>query len=352
MEEGRIEEILARTPLKTLLSRYPYIENIFEGTRIQILDGGQTVVEFLAGCPEEYFTDYGFTKSLFAEALTGLIDRLDRIETGGGPVLESLTILGGKDKDGGREDKSLSLRRGEIVSVVGPTGAGKTRLLEDIECLAQGDTPTGRRILLDNRFPGEEERWRLEQRMVAQLSQNMNFVVDLPVYEFLKIHAECRTGGGGPGVEKTIAEIMTCANSLAGEGFAPSTPVTRLSGGQSRALMIADTALLSDSPIILIDEIENAGIDRRRALELLAKQDKMILLSTHDPALALMGSRRVVIQNGAMAEILERTEAEEKNLAFLEELDLYFLDLRDSIRKGRRIEYNLRGAIPGGEKHE
>lgn len=52
------------------------------------------------------------------------------------------------------------------------------------------------------------------------------------------------------------------------------TAVTALSGGQSRALMIADTALLSSSPIVLIDEIENAGVDRKKALELLVRKEK------------------------------------------------------------------------------
>ncbi len=38
--------------------------------------------------------------------------------------------------------------------------------------------------------------------------------------------------------------------------------------------MIADTALMSASPIILIDERENAGIDRREAIKLLANHEK------------------------------------------------------------------------------
>ena len=45
--------------------------------------------------------------------------------------------------------------------------------------------------------------------------------------------------------------------------FDPATG-KRVFLGQTRALMIADTALVSASPIVLIDEIENAGIDRRR----------------------------------------------------------------------------------------
>ena len=56
--------------------------------------------------------------------------------------------------------------------------------------------------------------------------------------------------------------------TLPERGSIPRRPLRPLSGGQSRALMIADTALLSESPIVLIDEIENAGVDRRLALNL------------------------------------------------------------------------------------
>ena len=45
------------------------------------------------------------------------------------------------------------LKTGNIVSIVGPTGSGKSRLLGDIECLAQGDTPTKRQILLNGKVP-------------------------------------------------------------------------------------------------------------------------------------------------------------------------------------------------------
>lgn len=58
--------------------------------------------------------------------------------------------------------------------------------------------------------------------------------------------------------------MFSMANELAGEKFTLDTKVTQLSGGQSRALMIADVACISSSPIVLIDEIENAGIDRQK----------------------------------------------------------------------------------------
>ena len=65
-------------------------------------------------------------------------------------AIHTLTILGGHGKDGEREQAALVIKAGEIVCIVGPTGSGKSRLLADVECLAQGDTPSGRHILLND----------------------------------------------------------------------------------------------------------------------------------------------------------------------------------------------------------
>ncbi|HJJ36914.1 MAG TPA: ABC transporter ATP-binding protein, partial [Methanocorpusculum sp.] len=106
-------------------------------------------------------------------------------------------------------------------------------------------------------------------------------------------------------------------------------------------LMISDTALMSSSPIILIDEIENAGIDRRKALELLSGGDKIILMSTHDPLLALNGDRRIVISNGGIAAVLETTAEERESLSMLEEIDAVIQNARNTLRYGRRIEKEM-----------
>ena len=103
--------------------------------------------------------------------------------------------------------------------------------------------------------------------------------------------------------------------------------------------MIADMAILSKSPIALIDEIENAGIDRKKALDLLVQEEKIILMATHDPILALMGDRRLVIKNGGIDKIIESSEAERKNLISLEALDNKLLALRNRIRTGDTLEH-------------
>ncbi len=246
--------------------------------------------------------------------------------------VDSITILAGQDKYGNKENfEELVIQKGQIVSIVGPTGSGKSRLLADIEWAANQDTPTKRTVLINGEIPDKSLRFSTSNKLVAQLSQNMNFVMDLSVREFLELHAQSRM------VEKEeeiINRIITAANELAGEKFNLETPVTGLSGGQSRALMIADTAILSTSPIILIDEIENAGIDRKKALKLLVNEEKIVLMATHDPSLALMAEKRIVIKNGGIYKVVKTEEEEKEILSKLEKMDAIINTMRAKLRQG------------------
>jgi ABC-type lipoprotein export system ATPase subunit len=123
-----------------------------------------------------------------------------------------------------------------------PTGSWKSRLLADIECLAQCDTPTGRKVLVNYSIPDANRRFSAEHKLVAQLSQNMNFLVDLTVGELVTLHAKSRMNSD---LTNTVNRIIECANTLAGEPICYDMPITQLSGGQSRARMISATALLS-----------------------------------------------------------------------------------------------------------
>mgnify|MGYP000849573719 CR=1 FL=1 len=250
------------------------------------------------------------------------------------PALSRLTVLAGRDKSGRPEARGVDFAPGGITALLGPTGSGKSRFLADIESLADNDTPSGRRILLDGAVPDPDRRFELQGRLVAQLTQNMNFVLDLEVERFIRMHAESR-GAADP--EAVAREVVAAANALAGEPFAPHAQLTQLSGGQSRALMIADAALLSWSPVLLIDEIENAGVDKGRALDLLVKSDKIVVIATHDPVLALSAHRRLVFENGAVRAALERTAAEEALLERLTAQEEEFSRLRERLRRGETV---------------
>ena len=151
------------------------------------------------------------------------------------------------------------------------------------------------------------------------------------------MHAKVRLGKNCNPTE-TIERCFAMANELAGEKFTLDTKVTQLSGGQSRALMIADVACISSSPIVLIDEIENAGIDRQQAVKVLAKSEKIVIMSTHDPLLALNADKRIVIKNGGIDKIIETTEQERECIEKIRSLDNTLLDIRRRLRSGELIE--------------
>ena len=331
-----IPEDLIKTPVNLIFKQYPFVASFFVDNNLSI-DASDTFTleEFFNSMDidliEDKALDPNNTVFQLSEFINQILDFLGQNET---PV-KSVTILPGQDKSGSAENfQELKIQQGEIICIVGPTGSGKSRLLADIEWVAQNDTPTGRRILINEEVPEKKWRFSTSDKLVAQLSQNMNFVMDLTVYEFIELHAESRLT---PKKEAIIEKIIHKANELAGESFTPETPITSLSGGQSRALMIADTAILSKSPIILIDEIENAGIDRKEALKLLLSEDKIVLMATHDPILALLGDKRIVIKNGGISKIITTTEEERKILTTLESMDKTLLTYRTMLRQGKTI---------------
>lgn len=316
-------------PLGELNADYPVLKAQLAGFGIDA-PSGVSLAEHLARLPADHFENIG----IGPEQLLSHLDRLLHPPVRHSPLrVESLTVIGGYNKAGEPESCEITLRPGSITSIVGPTGSGKSRLLADIEWMAQGDTPTRRRILINYKVPDPELRFALEHKLVAQLSQNMNFVMDLSAGDFVRMHAESRQIDS----ETIVADIILQANRLAGESFSAQTPVTALSGGQSRALMIADTAFLSASPVVLIDEVENAGIDRNKALQLLVRQEKIVLMATHDPILALMAEQRLVIRNGGIDKVLTTSDDERAYLGELEAIDARVQQLRNRLRSGERL---------------
>lgn len=323
---------LLKKEITILKQEIPYIGDFFDSYGIRPDDEMMPLGHYLDTLTDEFFEDIGIDKTQLVSNISGFIELANRKSTF---KVDSVTIIGGHDKSGNSENQMITLKVGSITSIVGPTGSGKSRLLGDIEWLAQGDTPTGRFIFINEEKPDSNLRFSIEYKLVAQLSQNMNFVMDASVGEFITMHAESRMVSN---VTQIVTEIIRQANLLAGEQFTYDTALTALSGGQSRALMIADTALLSTSPVVLIDEIENAGIDRKRALQLLVKNEKIILIATHDPILALMAEQRLVIKNGGIHKLIVTSPQEKANLTVLEELDAKMLTLRNRLRSGEIID--------------
>jgi ABC-type lipoprotein export system ATPase subunit len=249
--------------------------------------------------------------------------------------INRITINSGIGKDGSKEKvEKIELSLGDIVSIVGPTGCGKTTLINDIELFANRNTPSQRQILINGEPVPEDFTFDPAKHPIALISQHTNFLSDLPVGEFLSIHAKVR---GAENIDSVVEETIQFANQLTGESIIKETAMTELSGGQTRSLLIADAVIIGNSPIILLDEIENAGIHKTKALELLKKYDKLFVFVTHDPTIALLSDCRIIMKNGSMQKIVKSNHEEKSVAEELKRMDDIILHFRGLIRAGEEI---------------
>ncbi len=253
-------------------------------------------------------------------------------------MINDITILPGINKAGIKEKFSeLTLKTGETVSIIGPTGSGKTALITDIELLAQGDTSTGRKIFINGEEPSDEFRYNPSMKPISMITQNTKCFADLTAEDFLQIHARARGIKG----RKIISDTIELANNFTGEKILKETKVTILSGGQTRSLLIADAVLIGLAPVILLDEIENAGIFKQEVLEMIQSSGKIVVFVTHDPVITLLTKKRIIMKNGGVIRVINQNELEVKTAHKLLELDKKVSILRENLRSGNILTNEL-----------
>ncbi len=246
-----------------------------------------------------------------------------------------ITILPGTNRAGEQEGFTrIVIRPGDTLAIVGSTGSGKSAFINDIEVLAQADTITGRRILIDDNTPSDEMSRDPSKKPIALIAQNTRVLADLTVARFLDLHIQARRQTH---IKDLCANTIQLANEFTGEMLTASMRMTALSGGQTRALLIADAVLIGRTPILLLDEIENAGIFKERVIACIKECKKTVIFVTHDPYLALSTDRRIVMRHGAVVDVLEPGEQEQRMIARVAGIDAFIQDLRERIRAGDLI---------------
>ena len=251
-------------------------------------------------------------------------------------MIQSISVLDGHGKNGRTESFGrIDMQMGQVISIVGPTGSGKTTLINDIELFANADTPSGRRILINGEQPPADFRYNPARNPIALITQHTTFLSDLPVREFLLTHSRVRTGNVQ--ASQLVAETIEFANQLTGEPIDLDNRMTELSGGQTRALLIADATVICDTPVVLLDEVENAGIHRTRAVQLLRQHRKIFIFVTHDPRIALLSDFRLVMQGGCVTQVLHTSDEEQEVAVHVNRLDDELSALREKLRQGERL---------------
>ncbi len=202
---------------------------------------------------------------------------------------------------------SLDIRRGEIVSIVGPSGAGKTTLLQIIGTL---DRPDSGSVLYD----GEDVLSLKDNALASFRNRNIGFVFQfhqlLPEFTMLENVALPAMIGG-----RKRAEAMAEAKRLIGYlglGDRASHKPGELSGGErqraavARALVNSPRVVLADEPSGSLDsrnrhELHRLFFDLRRDL------GHTFVIVTHDESLASECDRVIHMRDGRIIEIESKT---------------------------------------------
>lgn len=195
---------------------------------------------------------------------------------------------------------SLTVGRGEFLSVVGPSGSGKTTLVNVLGCL---DNPTSGRLVLDGRAVFENGRGLSEARLTrvrrevfGYVFQKFYLVPTLTVLENVVLpFTFYRKPGAGGDVEGLLARLGLDKRSRHLPG--------QLSGGEMQRVAIA-RALVNRPAILLADE-PTGNLDTARSEEigallkdLNAREGLTVVLVTHNPRLAALADRTVELRDG------------------------------------------------------
>ena len=196
---------------------------------------------------------------------------------------------------------SFDVRRGEFVAIVGPSGNGKSTLLNMIAGI---DYPTGGELIVDGRRLNDLSENQLAAWRGANVGVVFQFFQLLPALNLLQnIILPMDFAGKLPRRERRErAEQLLALVGLSDQ--AHKLP-SQVSGGQQQRAAIA-RALANDPPLIVADE-PTGNLDVRTSADVfdvfahLVDQGKTLIMVTHDQQLAARASRRLLIENGRLA---------------------------------------------------
>ena len=204
----------------------------------------------------------------------------------------------GENRVAAADGVTFTIEQGEFVVIVGPSGAGKTTVLN---ILGGIDTPTSGSICLDGERISEYNNRQLTQYRrydVGFVFQFYNLVQNLTALENVELAAQiCRD----PLPAEQVLEEVGLKDRM-------SNFPAQLSGGEQQRVAIA-RALAKNPKLLLCDEPTGAldYITGKAVLQLLQdpcrKRGKTVIVITHNQAFTAMADRVIHIRNGKVADM-------------------------------------------------
>jgi len=196
---------------------------------------------------------------------------------------------------------NLTIREGELISIIGPSGSGKSTLIHLIGLL---EKPTRGIITIkdkDTSSLNDDEISKIRNEFVGFVFQQFNLINKLTILENILLPAiYAKNKLKYSPVEKAM-DLIKKFGLLGKENSYPN----KISGGQqqrtaiARALVMKPLLLLADEPTGNLDT--KTGKDILNLLLNLNREEKLtIIIVTHDPSIAKLTKRKIRLVDGRM----------------------------------------------------
>jgi putative ABC transport system ATP-binding protein len=192
---------------------------------------------------------------------------------------------------------SLTVHKGEFIAITGPSGSGKSTLMNIIGLL---DTPShGQYILNGSNTTGlnEDELAFVRNREIGFVFQSFNLLQRSSALENVMLPAIYASTDP----EQRQARAVDLLTQVGLKDRMHNRP-NQLSGGQQQRVAIA-RALMNNPELILADEPtgnldSKSGTDVMNILKDLNKENKTIILITHEPDIAKQAQKTIFVRDG------------------------------------------------------
>jgi putative ABC transport system ATP-binding protein len=230
---------------------------------------------------------------------------------------------------------NMSVKEGEVVSIIGPSGSGKTTLLNIIGGL---DTATAGSVVVgDTQVTALSTSQLVDYRRktVGHIFQTLNLIPTLTAAENVELPM-IAMGAGRSKRKERVTELLSIVGLTQRADHKPD----ELSGGEQQRITMA-AALANDAPVILADEptgeldTTNVKIVVDYLVKISRELGKTIVMVTHDPNVARQGDRILRIEDGTIiaaltpAQTLESTAA----VSYVDQLKSRLTDIDAQLEK-------------------
>ncbi|EPQ8021016.1 ABC transporter ATP-binding protein [Campylobacter jejuni] len=191
---------------------------------------------------------------------------------------------------------NLSVYEGEWLAIMGPSGSGKSTLLNILSLM---DTPSSGEYILDNENleqMDEEQKITLRREKIGLVFQQFHLIPYLNALENVMLSQYYHSSVDEEDA-KMVLEKVGLSHRLT---HLPS----QLSGGEQQRVCIA-RALINNPELLLADE-PTGNLDEAneqivlQTLQKLKNEGKTIVLITHNPDLAKLADRTLILQHGVL----------------------------------------------------